>query len=60
MKVCITECIHVHIMAQNDPNIAITQSQQYLEQNEDIIAAVVENLQLGRLDDCMKHYETLQ
>jgi hypothetical protein len=47
-------------MAQNDPNIAITQSQQYLEQNEDIIAAVVENLQLGRLDDCMKHYETLQ
>lgn len=34
-------------------------SQQLLEQNEDIIAAVVENLQLGRLDDCMMHYSIL-
>ena len=35
-------------------------SPQLLEQNEDIIAAIVENLQLGRLDDCMKYYTVLQ
>ena len=35
-------------------------SPQLLEQNEDIIAAVVENLQLGRLEDCMKHFMVLQ
>jgi hypothetical protein len=35
-------------------------SQQLLEQNEDIIAAIVENLQLGRLNDCMQHYSILQ
>jgi hypothetical protein len=55
-------------------------SQQLLEQNEDIIAAIgknplfraarsvadyfrrfsVENLQLGRLNDCMQHYAILQ
>ncbi len=35
-------------------------SQQLLEQNEDVIAAIVENLQLGRLDDCIKHYSVLQ
>lgn len=34
-------------------------SPQLLEQNEDIIAAVVENLQLGRLDDCVKHFSVL-
>mmetsp|Transcript_20035 Transcript_20035/g.28681 ORF Transcript_20035/g.28681 Transcript_20035/m.28681 type:complete len:439 (+) Transcript_20035:36-1352(+) len=39
---------------------SIVQSQQILEKNEDIIAAIVENLQLGRLDDCMKHYTILQ
>lgn len=39
---------------------ALLQSQQIIEQNEDIIAAIVENLQLGRLDDCVKHYTTLQ
>lgn len=27
-----------------------------LEQNEDIIAAIVENLQIGRIDDSIKHY----
>jgi len=31
-----------------------------LEQNEDIIAACLENLQLGRLDECVKHYSLLQ
>eukprot|EP01035_Chromulina_nebulosa_P005563 gene5563-7552_t len=44
----------------NHATAAIIQSQQLLEQNEDIIAAIVENLQLGRLDDCMKHYSILQ
>jgi hypothetical protein len=44
----------------NHTTAAIIQSQQLLEQNEDIIAAIVENLQLGRLDDCMKHYSILQ
>lgn len=33
---------------------------QILEQNEDIIAACLENLQLGRLDECVKHYSLLQ
>ena len=32
---------------------------QMLEQNEDIIAAVVENMQLGRMDDCIQHYSIL-
>ena len=32
---------------------------QLLEQNEDIIAAIVENMQLGRIDDCLKHYNVL-
>ena len=39
---------------------ALLRSQQLLEQNEDVIAACVENLQLGRLDDCIKHYGVLQ
>lgn len=30
-----------------------------MEQNEDIIAAIVENLQIGRIDDCLKHYSLL-
>jgi hypothetical protein len=30
-----------------------------LEQNEDIIAAIVENLQIGRIDDSIKHYTLL-
>jgi hypothetical protein len=46
-------------MATNT-SAAIVQSQQILEKNEDIIAAIVENLQLGRLDDCMKLYTILQ
>lgn len=41
-----------------DENI-LHNSQQVLEVNEDIIAAIVENLQLGRLDDCIKHYSVL-
>jgi hypothetical protein len=32
---------------------------QMLEQNEDIIAAVVENMQLGRMEDCIQHYSIL-
>jgi hypothetical protein len=42
----------------SDENI-LHNSQQILEVNEDIIAAIVENLQLGRLDDCIKHYSVL-
>lgn len=30
-----------------------------MEQNEDIIAAIVENMQLGRMDDCIQHYSIL-
>jgi hypothetical protein len=30
-----------------------------LEQNEDIIAAVVENMQLGRMEDCIQHFSIL-
>lgn len=41
-----------------DPKASL--SQQLLEQNEDLIAATVENLQLGRLDDCMQLYSILQ
>ncbi|KAJ1429314.1 hypothetical protein B484DRAFT_396448 [Ochromonadaceae sp. CCMP2298] len=37
----------------------LTIAQQLLEHNEDIIAAIVENLQLGRLEDCMAHYSIL-
>ncbi len=39
---------------------ALLRSQQLLEQNEDTIAACVENLQLGRLDECIKHYIILK
>ena len=34
--------------------------QKILEQNEDSIAAIVENLQLGRINDCLSHYLLLQ
>ena len=30
-----------------------------MEQNEDMMAAIVENMQLGRLEDCMKQYAIL-
>ena len=35
-------------------------NQALLEVNEDIIAAVVENLQIGRLSDCFVHFSMLQ
>jgi hypothetical protein len=35
-------------------------NQALLEVNEDIIAAVVENLQIGRLADCFTHFSMLQ
>ena len=34
--------------------------QKTLEHNEDILAAIVENLQLGRVEDCISHYLILQ
>ena len=41
-------------------NNALFRSPQLLEINEDLIAACIENLQLGRLDECIKHYSLLQ
>jgi hypothetical protein len=38
----------------------MARQQAVLEQNEDLIAAVVENMQLGRLSDCFTHFSTLQ
>ena len=32
----------------------ISDAAQILEENEDIFAAIVENLQLGRMDECIK------
>jgi len=40
--------------------IVLQKDQSILEQNEDLIAAVAENIQLGRLDDSMKQYQVLQ
>jgi hypothetical protein len=39
---------------------SLGKSQILLERNEDIIAAIVENLQLGRMDDSMQYYQLLQ
>ena len=44
--------------ASNNSNILLS-SQQLLEHNEDILAAIVQNLQLGRLEDCISHYSVL-
>ena len=38
----------------------LPKSLHILEQNEDILATVVENMQIGRLDDCMKQFGLLQ
>eukprot|EP00607_Mallomonas_marina_P010132 CAMPEP_0182419234 /NCGR_PEP_ID=MMETSP1167-20130531/3664_1 /TAXON_ID=2988 /ORGANISM="Mallomonas Sp, Strain CCMP3275" /LENGTH=503 /DNA_ID=CAMNT_0024593981 /DNA_START=154 /DNA_END=1662 /DNA_ORIENTATION=+ len=38
----------------------LVHAQQNLEETEDIIASVVENLQLGRLNDCFQQYSILQ
>lgn len=38
----------------------LQKAQCLLEQNEDLIAAVVENIQMGRLDDSIKQYSLLQ
>jgi hypothetical protein len=37
----------------------LTKSKQLLEQNEDIMAAIVENMQLARLDECKQLYAVL-
>jgi hypothetical protein len=34
--------------------------QPILDHDEDIIAAILENIQIGRLDDCVRHYGILQ
>ena len=39
---------------------SLIRSPQLLEINEDLIAACLENLQIGRLDECIKHYSLLQ
>ena len=46
-------------MSSSSDNV-LFRSPQLLEENEDIIAACLENLQLGRLDECIKHYSLLQ
>lgn len=38
----------------------LLKSQQLLEHNEDLIASIVENMQVERLDDCIKQYMMLQ
>jgi hypothetical protein len=45
-------------MAHNDS--VLFDFQKILEHNEDILAAIVENLQLGRMEDCIDHYKILQ
>jgi SSXT protein (N-terminal region) len=42
------------------PESVLLDFQKLLELNEDIIAAIVENLQLGRLEDCVSFYSILQ
>ena len=53
---------HSHIAAvmtsQNES--VLLDFQKMLEHNEDILAAIVENLQLGRMEDCISHYRILQ
>lgn len=39
--------------------VPLLKSHQLLEQNEDTIASIVENLQLGRLDNCLVQYSNL-
>lgn len=39
---------------------SLLNAQQLLEENEDMIAAIIENLQLGRLNDCISQYTLLQ
>jgi hypothetical protein len=34
-------------------------TESIFEQNEDIMAAIVENMQLGRIDDCLEQYSLL-
>ena len=40
-------------------SVPLIRTQQILEQNEDFIAAIAENIQLGRLDDSLKLYSVL-
>ena len=42
-----------------DDSNMIVNMQSMLEHNEDIVAAVVENIQIHRLDDCIRHYNIL-
>jgi hypothetical protein len=46
-------------MSKKSSDIGGIITQKLLGQNEDTIAAIVENLQLGRLDDCMQQYKVL-
>lgn len=47
------------IMASQNESVLLD-FQRMLEHNEDILAAIVENLQLGRMEDCISHYRILQ
>lgn len=48
------------IMTDKNESQLLLRHQSILEQNEDLIAAIVENLQLGRHNDCLIHYQMLQ
>lgn len=47
-------------MSSSRAHSKLSSHQSVLEQNEDLIAAVVENMQLGRLTDCYTHHAMLQ
>ena len=47
-------------MTDKNESQLLLRHQSILEQNEDLIAAIVENLQLGRHNDCLIHYQMLQ
>lgn len=39
--------------------LPLVKAQVVLEQNEDFIASIVENMQLGRIDDCITQFSLL-
>jgi hypothetical protein len=47
-------------MSRTNDHPLLLDFQKVLEHNEDIIAAIVENMQLGRMEDSINHYMVLQ
>jgi hypothetical protein len=56
------QAIHLEMTDHSRTNVnsVLTKSQDILELNEDLIAAIVENMQIGNLENCMKLYLNLQ